>query len=329
MNRWIRTIAAVITIFFSSSVWAFMPVGGMWNIDSEMNGSPGRGFNIEVENEVVIFLYYGYRSDGSSLFYYAAGPIVNNTFSADLLDINGGTPIGAVYRSGTVSGSPGKITISFSSGKHGLITLPGESPKAISKYNFGYADGPDGLLGTWVFTQIIGTTPFIQRKTLTTSIGTSTSNGNGLVSTSSGDFICEFHTSGTFVGMVLCFDSPQTSGANSYAIKFSGDRGTGVSYYQTSTGNLSSAKESDAIRTATKTGARTGLNDGTVASVQILAARAKSLVKSSSRYVPNSVSVQVKDSADNNSTPSVYDPAKAASLAAWAAEAQAIISSMP
>lgn len=325
MNRWIRTIATVITIFFSAPVWAFMPVGGMWNIDSEMNGSPGRGFNIEVENEVVVFLYYGYRSDGSSLFYYAAGPIVNNTFSADLLDINGGTPIGAVYRSGTVSGSPGKVTISFSSGKHGLITLPGESPKAISKYNFGYADGPDGLLGTWLLTSTIGTTPFIARAALTTKLG-ATANGNGAVATSTNSFVCEFQVSGTFAGEVICVNMLSTN-MDMYGFKFSGDRGTGVNVYGAS--GTVRFYESHALRISTKTGAMTGLNDGTETSLKIYSADARPLSISNSRNVADLITVQMKDFSDNNSTPSVYDPAKAAALAAWAAEARAIISSMP
>src|ERR1019366_5797586 len=138
-------VIGIVAFAISASASAFMPSNGMWQIDAESNGSPGRGFGLDVQNEVVFLSYYGYAANGSALFYVAAGPIANSTFTADLLSVTGGTAIGGTYKSGTIGVSPGKVTLTFTSGTHGTMTLPGESPKAISKYSFGYADDPTGL----------------------------------------------------------------------------------------------------------------------------------------------------------------------------------------
>lgn len=79
----------------SSASWAFMPAPGKWEIDVENTGAPGRGFQVAVQSEIAFFTYFGYRADGSNLFYCAAAPIINNAFSADLLDIQGGTVMGS------------------------------------------------------------------------------------------------------------------------------------------------------------------------------------------------------------------------------------------
>lgn len=324
MKEMIKAAIAIISFAISTSVWAFMPANGLWGIDSEMTGDTGRGFTIEVENEVLIFLYYGYRNDGSSLFYIASGPIVNNTFSADLLTVQGGTPIGAAYRPGVETPLLGKVVLNFTSGKHGTITLPSESPKAISKYGFGYADGPDGLLGTWLLTSTIGTSPFIARIELNTKLGTSSSKGNGVVTTSTHSYGCEFQVSGTLAGQVTCVNmlSSKTDG---YFFKFSGDRGAGINIYGASGSERS--YESHALRISTKTGVMTGLNDGTETSIQINAADVRPLSISSSTAL-DLMTMQAEQSAAASSTPSIDDPAKAAALAAWAAEVRAIVSAM-
>lgn len=313
--KWVVGVLCLVVI--SSSTWAFMPASGIWQIDSETNGSPGRGFTIDVENEVMFFTYYGYRADGSSLFYVAAGPIISNTFTGDLLDVQGGTTLGAAYRPAILAPSPGKVALTFTSGKHGAMTLPGESPKAISKNNFGYPDGPDGLLGTWLLTMIIGTSPFTDRVNLNTKLG-ATSAGNGLVSTATGNYGCEFQVSGNLAGMVACVNTK--SNPDRFAFKFSGDRATGFDLY----GANLRVYEAHATRISTKTGAMTGLNDSTIASTQ-----AKSAVRHtmSSAVAPDPLTELAKASADAIQVSTAgSEPDKAAALAVWESEVRSIIS---
>lgn len=115
----VKYILALLLLLISSPGLAFMPAAGMWGIDSEDNGLPGRGFQIEAENGIIVFTYFGYRPDGSGMFHIASGPIINNTVTSALLNIQGGTAMRGVHQDALVSGSPGAVTINFTSGKHG------------------------------------------------------------------------------------------------------------------------------------------------------------------------------------------------------------------
>lgn len=321
----LKNVVAALFLAISSSAWAFMPATGMWGVDSENTGLPGRGFQVEVENEIMVFTYFGYRADGSSVFYYAAGPIVSNTFTASLLDLRDGTSFGAPYKPASLLNPAGTVTMNFTSGKHGFITLPGESQKAISKMPFGYADGPDGLLGQWMITTLVGDSAFSGVRTFNKKLAAS-STGNGVVTTASSDVGCEFQVSGEFAEMVLCVDIPLTIDTDIFAFKFSGDHGTGIYFWVTAMSgdtpsSFSSNYEAHALRLATKTGAKTGLNDGTKTSLSTHALR-----------VPAKISVNhsAKELEKNNSSGmekslSSQDSIRMAALAAWASEVRAII----
>lgn len=272
----IKYLIGATLLFLSSSALAFMPAAGIWGVDSEDNGQPGRGFQVEAENGIIVFTYFGYRVDGSNLFYYASGPIVNNVFTAQLLDVQGGTALGGAHQNAVVAGSPGNVTINFTSGKHGSIAFPGEPQRAISKRSFGYDEGPDGLLGTWIFTRIQGSSAFSERKSLTDNTGVSGSGGNGIVATLDRNFICEHQISGVLGGMVIC-GGPQVVGTVVYGLKISGDRGTGIASIMTSPGVFSPAYEMHALRTTNKYTTKTGLNNGTDESLTAAHAEQKSI----------------------------------------------------
>ena len=51
----IRGLLAGVPACSSLAAQAFMPASGVWLIDNETKGSPGRGFQIDVENETIIF----------------------------------------------------------------------------------------------------------------------------------------------------------------------------------------------------------------------------------------------------------------------------------
>jgi|GEM_PF-278839 len=312
-------IVAFLCFLICSPAWAFMPAAGMWGVDSEDNGLPGRGFQIEAENGTVVFTYFGYRADGSSVFYFAAGPIVNNTFTASLLDLRGGTSLGGPHQTASLLVPAGIVTISFSSGKHGIISLPSEPQRAISKRQFGYFDGHDGLLGTWLFTRIQDQTPLSQMRNLTVNTGLSTSIGNGVVTTAELDFFCEFLISGEFVGMVVCGDLVEVVGSSFYVLKYSGDRGDGIAAVQlSSSGNFSADQEMHALRISTKNGIKTGLNDGTEESLSV-----------KSRLAPAQVSTQNLKQVVTDKQLLLADVKTVEALKIWASEARAIVQQVP
>lgn len=131
--RWLLGCVA----WLAAPAFAATPQPGLWTIDAEQNGQPGRGMQIDVQNGALVLSFYGYRSDGSAQWYLSAGPLGANGYSGPLDRYAGGTPFGGTARRAVSDGSAGTVSLSFSDSTHGLITLPGESPKAITKLAFG------------------------------------------------------------------------------------------------------------------------------------------------------------------------------------------------
>jgi hypothetical protein len=137
---------------FPSGVTAWKPEDGLWAIDSENTGQSGRGFQVEQRNGTLVFTYYGYASSGSGVWGLSAGSMNGSSYSGALTQYRGGTALGGTYSPATSSGSLGTVSMTFTSETAGTITLPGESAKAISKFNFSGTSSPvvvpmDGL---WV-----------------------------------------------------------------------------------------------------------------------------------------------------------------------------------
>jgi len=115
---------------------AATPEAGQWAVNGELNGSPGRGFQFDVQNGVLVFTYYGYKPDGSPVFYLASGPFVNGAFEGDLIGYEGGTAIGGAFRDGRPTENMGRMHVSFTSSTQGELTLPGEQRKRVSRFSF-------------------------------------------------------------------------------------------------------------------------------------------------------------------------------------------------
>jgi hypothetical protein len=115
---------------------AVTPTSGLWSINAEVNGQPGRGFTIEVQHGVLVLTIFGYDAAGGDAFYQAAGNYSGGTFSGTLNYYSGGTTFGGAFKSASLAGSAGTVTMTFTDSTHGTITLPGESAKAFSKFNW-------------------------------------------------------------------------------------------------------------------------------------------------------------------------------------------------
>jgi hypothetical protein len=327
-----KPVLKVICLLFglSTTAWAFMPAGGLWIVDAENNGQAGRGFQIEVENEVMVLTYYGYRADGSSVFYLASGPIVGNSFSGALTEYQNGNALGATWNNpASEVGSAGTVHATFTSGQHGTITFPGETPKTISKLPFGYANGPQGLLGTYLFATIASTTEYTDYYTLSEVTGASTADGNGIVTDSSISFACEYQVSGELNGAVVCVEVTETDFSDSYFFKISGDRGTGVGTWASS----STYYPLHVLRTLTKTGKKTGLNDATLDALSISGIDPSNPSMSSSSISDGTMTKRTSfsDEAKAFETPNdgvpLLDADEQAALKMWADEARVILNS--
>ena len=134
------------------------PQTGIWSIVEENNGRPGRGFQIDVQNDVLVLNFYGYTASGTARWWLAAGTFRPgfNSLTMDLGAYGGGMTFGDLRKDATYLGSEGTVRVSFSSPVSGEICLPGEACKPISPLNFGWGSDARELLGTW---HVVGREP--------------------------------------------------------------------------------------------------------------------------------------------------------------------------
>ncbi|QNN58251.1 hypothetical protein H9K76_05210 [Diaphorobacter ruginosibacter] len=128
-----RCILSAAALTVSASAIAALPDPGLWAIDGEMNGKPGRGIQIDRQGgETVIASYFGYRADGTAVFYQAVGKITDGkTFNANLIEYKGGTVIGGSVEDATEAKTIGPIQAVFNTDSSGSVTLPGTKPQAF------------------------------------------------------------------------------------------------------------------------------------------------------------------------------------------------------
>jgi hypothetical protein len=131
-------LAAALATMISTSAWAVVPESGMWAIGDELNGDPGRGIQIDRQNgQAMILTYFGYRTDGSALFLQSAGTLQDGRrFSGVLTEYRNGRVLGGPARSGQVAQQVGAVEIVFDSTTTGTITLPGEAPQRLQRFQF-------------------------------------------------------------------------------------------------------------------------------------------------------------------------------------------------
>jgi hypothetical protein len=197
--KWLKSLIALGALVCGAA-HAFAPQAGSWVIPSEINGQPGRGFVIDVQNGLFGLQMYAYESSGQPTFYLAVGQLVNNAITTPLHRYVGGRYLGSGPRSGTETASPGNVSLRFTSSTDGFIALPGEPEVAISRYEFGYTQGDaNNLMGGWLFAGVGQSSDGSTRITandhtdliaLTTNVG-ATSGGSGLVTSSNGTFGCQ------------------------------------------------------------------------------------------------------------------------------------------
>ena len=199
MTRW---ISALLLLAAAGSAAAFQPRTGPWWNPNES----GSGYNIDVQDGVIVIAIYAYQAGGSAQWYLASGAMTNGqkNFTGTLDKYTGGQCISCAYAGRpTLVGNDGAVSIAFSSETSATLTLPGGRVTQIQPFNFAIGDPPNGLAGEWVFIYDVSSTTIANRFDLTTMLSPS-SSGNGVVADLTRLAGCELQTSGPAAGVVIC-----------------------------------------------------------------------------------------------------------------------------
>ena len=212
---------------------AWGPQTGIWSVTAEKNGKPGRGFNIDVQDDTLVMQVYAYERNDAPTFYLTSGKLVDNRFVGTLNKYRGGRYVGSGDLVGQEDGNEGQVRMRFVSGVKGYIQFPGEPEKEISRFLFGEHTTQASLRGIWMLTTIAragakyDTVDYFALEI--PSAGTA--NGTGTLYSKDYEYSCEHLVKGANAGLVLCvrfYDDGSARRANFFHLSVKD--GEGYSY---------------------------------------------------------------------------------------------------
>lgn len=132
-----------------------MPSNGTWVVSDELNGLPGRGLAIDVQDNIAILQMYNYNPDGTSTFHMGTGEYRNSRFYMPIYKYKNGPYFGGSSQVGVVEAAAGNVEfeldIAAKNTDIAYIVLPNEKRVRIERLAF---DAPtstvDSLAGTWI-----------------------------------------------------------------------------------------------------------------------------------------------------------------------------------
>lgn len=119
-----------------AGVGAIDPQGGNWIITAELNGKPGRGMGIDVQNGKFVMQVYNYTTAGAPTFHIAIGTMDGNKVVAPLMSYQEGRYFGSGPLDGKEAGNAGNVQVIFTSRTTGTIQFPGETAKAMQRFDY-------------------------------------------------------------------------------------------------------------------------------------------------------------------------------------------------
>jgi len=147
MSYWKSALALLVLSLAARCAHAFTPESGLWWNPAE----DGRGYTIEIQDNVLVILVYGYDTNGTSAFFIGAGPMVgNSSWSAPLDGYTNGQCQTCNYqgRPITLNGVGGNASIIFDTEARGRLTI-GTRVIPIERFNFAYGNTTQQMLGEW------------------------------------------------------------------------------------------------------------------------------------------------------------------------------------
>jgi len=234
-------IVATLCLIWASTASAFQPRTGHWLNPAES----GTGFNIDVQDGVLVVTMYTYQAGGAAQWYLASGPMTNSgrNFTGTLDKYQGGQCLSCSFTGRpTLVGNDGTISISFVSETAATLTLPGGRRTNIQPFNFGFGDPPQGLLGEWVFVHDESATMAVKYNLTVVTSATSTGNGVvaglGITGDPSRITFCELQTSDVGAGLVFCGDGDTAGNVkNLYMFRYGLDE-TFAGYWVSPSGTI-------------------------------------------------------------------------------------------
>jgi hypothetical protein len=179
-----RNIIAVLLLAAPVSALAILPDSGWyWN-----PAESGRGFNIEIQNNLLFAAGFIYDNAGNPLWLTTGGPMSSDrTYNGDLIETLGGQCIGCAYRAPSAT-KIGNISIAFPTSTTATVTIDG-SVLNLRREQFGIdlANPVTPLLGEWAITTGSPVFPVYFGERLTLSSAENTASGPGAFGTRTGD----------------------------------------------------------------------------------------------------------------------------------------------
>ena len=142
-----RYIFFAMLLCMTTNAMALTPENGWWWQPLE----PGRGFNIEVQNDTVFLASFVYKDDGSAVWYSGSGNLnADNTATFDLLEFANGQCIRCSFQTADLLGRADTITLRFLTSSTAELDWSGGTV-SIQRFNFNLGENwQNRLLGEWI-----------------------------------------------------------------------------------------------------------------------------------------------------------------------------------
>lgn len=167
-----RTVAALLASC-AFAAQAVIPENGWWWAANE----PGRGFNIEVQDNQVFLGAFAYEPEGAPVWLVSGGTMTSDRdYSGPLFRFGGGQCFGCPFVSPTQVAA-GTLALRFTSSQAAVVTINGQ-PIEIKRFDFWQNEvAPDAMLGEW--SMVIGEQAFPLYDGERVQFGTRRANANG------------------------------------------------------------------------------------------------------------------------------------------------------
>jgi len=127
-------VSVLLTALGAHAAGSFTIQSGNWVVTSELNGAPGRGMAIDVQDSLLVMQVYNYESSGQPTFHMSFGDLQGNHYQGTLKRYKNGRYYGSSPMHAMEDGDDGEGLIDFDSATSGTIQFPGEPAAPISRY---------------------------------------------------------------------------------------------------------------------------------------------------------------------------------------------------